>query len=281
MHSTYYAFPFSIYRGLFQSLSFAEEGGGSSDGSQKAAKSDGSQKPDYSQMTIEDVPEGLRQDSINKGIGIENQKFQKKFDSKLSEMGIDIEEYEKFQTDKADLEKKKLADAGEFDKIKEQINKQHKTAIDTKDTVISGLMVTLEDKLIKSEILSACADVAYNPEQVALLTKPMFKLKEVDGNYIAFYEINGVEQVNGDGKLKTVSEVIKAYLADDKNANLLKAKGQGGSGNNGNSGFQQRKNSQGVLELTSQEGIAQGLDKRSRSKVFNDNLKPKGENQRA
>ena len=256
----------TLYKGLFRSFCFAEDGaGGSGDGQSKADKSDGSKNTDYSKINIDDIPEGIRQELINKGIGIENQKFSKKFESKLAEQGIDVEEYKKFQTEKAELENKRLKDAGEFDKIKDQMNADWQTKVDAEKATNANMLAALRKHLVNGEIAVAASKYeAHNSGQIVDLMHQQFSLEysKEKGKYFAVHLQDGTVQVNAEGNPKTIDDVIKAYLAKEENANLVKSKvGQGGSGSNGNGNINFPKGPGGA-NMTSEQNILAGLNNR-------------------
>ena len=130
---------------------------GAGDGNNGDDTGDGDHKP--SDKEAELLKDMMKHKDARKAAEDELNGLKKKFE------GIDPDEYKKFVEEQREAkeaakkaEEQRLLDAGEFDKVKEQMNEQHAAAIEAlkaedakKDDIIAGLNKTIEELTVGSE----------------------------------------------------------------------------------------------------------------------------------
>lgn len=165
-----------------------------------------------------------------KGLRSENAKYRtkaKEVEETLAQYdGIDPDEIRKLQDAAKEAETKKLEQAGEWDKLRDQLVETHNDELATKDTVITekdavitGLQSEVESIVLSHEIaVQAAIAEAINPQLVEMVAKGMTKVERLeDGKRVVrVLDAEGNERVD----IKTGEKLTVANLLDEmKQAN--------------------------------------------------------------
>lgn len=165
-------------------------------------KPDGDQKPDPnaenkpSDKEAELLKDVMKQKEARKAAEAEVESLKKKME------GVDIEEYRQIKSSQEEAnnaakqaEEKRLLDAGEFDKVKEQMVTQHTEALDVKDAENTDLKTQLQAANSTIEKLTVGAgfdtskfisnETVYTPSDARVLYGGYF---DVDGDKVVGYD---------------------------------------------------------------------------------------------
>jgi hypothetical protein len=190
----------------------------------------------------EDYVKGLRQESAKYRTKL------KELEEKLGELDrIDLEEYERLKKEKEEAERKRLEAAGEFDKIKEQLQNSHQKELIKRDTEIAQLesgIAQLEAALDRSTLDNAIAlELAkvksYNPKLIAMQLASETKIERSEDGHRIIRLVNedGSTHVNGKGEAMSLRERLAEMKQDEAFAILFEGAIVGaGSRTSGNGG---------------------------------------------
>lgn len=149
---------------------------------------------------------------------------------------LDIEEFNRLKDAEKDAETAQLEAAGEWDKIKEQMVKEHAKQIADKDKEIDRLTGQIRHITVESAATAALADAGGNVE----LLKPhlMGRVKlNTDDFTVQVLEADGVTpKVDAQGNPVTIDALVSEMRDSDIFASGFKATEQSGSGSEPTSG---------------------------------------------
>lgn len=144
--------------------------------------------------------------------------------------GIDLDEFDKLKLAETDAETAKLAAAGEWDKIKDQMTTQHTAAIAAKDTEIARLTGQLERVQVDSKVVEAISKAGGNVELLKPHVRQRVHLNTDDFTTTVLDDDGKTPKVDGDGNPVTMDALISEMRKSDTYAGAFKASDQSGSG---------------------------------------------------
>jgi multidrug efflux pump subunit AcrA (membrane-fusion protein) len=152
--------------------------------------------------------------------------------------GKSPEEIEELIAAAARLEEEKLKGAGDWDKLKAQMNEKHEQALRAKDAVIatkdaevSAMRKSLERHLIKAQ---ATAEIAANkgePELLLPVVERFMRVNEDNGNYSTqIVDEKGDPRVDAKGNPLSLSALMTELRANEKYGRAFEGSGHSGGG---------------------------------------------------
>ena len=149
-------------------------------------------------------------------------------------LGKTPEDIEELLAAQVKTEEDKAAKAGEWDKLRVQMNEKHQNELKAKDETVMQMRRKLESELVDSRAIAAIASADGNSK--ILLPHVQRQLK-VDENYnVLVVDDKGDPRVNGKGEPMTISDLVAEMKASDDYGVAFKGSGQSGSGMPPNNG---------------------------------------------
>lgn len=158
----------------------------------------------------------------------------KALESKLS--GIDPDKYQELLDKEQTAEQQKLEQAGEWDKIKEQMVAAHASELAAKDNDIERLTSQLETVQIDSKVVEAISKAGGNVELLKPHVRSRLQLNTDDFSTTILDSDGKTPKVDGDGNPVTIDTLISEMRKSDTYAGAFKASEQSGSGSEPQSG---------------------------------------------
>ena len=184
----------------------------------------------------------------------ENAKYRtaaKEIEKKLAAYdGVDPEKYKEMLDAQEEAKKKELEDAGEWDKLRDQLLDAHNEELGGKDKTIAemqgqidALTAEIKSTVLDNEIANAAAVAeAFNPSVVGMVIKTMTKVETLeDGKRVVrVLDAEGKDKINiKTGKPFTITDLIADMKQSQEYATLFKGgvpgAGSGGENFDGNS----------------------------------------------
>lgn len=168
-------------------------------------------------------------------------------------LGKTPDEIEELVAAAARAEEDKLKGAGEWDKLKNQMNEAHKRALDAKDAVIAtkdgevaAMRKSLESHLIVAQATAEIAAAKGEPELLLPVVQRFMKVNEENGNYSTqIVDAKGDPRVDAKGNPLSLSALMTELRANEKYGRAFEGSGQSGGGmppgNGGGGGIPQNK----------------------------------------
>lgn len=155
---------------------------------------------------------------------------------KKASLGADERaELEAYRTAQADAERERLEQEGQFKKLEASIKATHQKELDAKEQKAARLRAELATERCDAALLRAAGSAAFNPQQVVKMLRDQVQLDD-DGRAIVLND-KGEPRTKTGGELFTPADLVAEFLADDANANLVRASSEtGGSGAKGSAG---------------------------------------------
>lgn len=162
-------------------------------------------------------------------------------------LGKTPEEIEELVAAAAQAEEEKLKGAGEWDKLKGQMNDAHKKALDAKDAAIAAkdaevmaMRKSLERHLITAQATAEIAAAKGKPKLLLPHVESQMKVIEEDGKFITkIVDAKGDPRVNGKGDPLSLTELLAEMRKMEDYGTAFEGAGAAGGGappNNGNGG---------------------------------------------
>lgn len=130
-----------------------------------------------------------------------------------------------------DAEKAKAEKAGDWEKLKAQMNESHAKEIAAKDEQLANLRQALETNLIDAQATSAIAAAKGVPELLLPHVKAHVKVVEENGKYtVAVVDAKGDPRINGKGEPLTISDFVTEMKQNEIFGRAFEGSGQTGSG---------------------------------------------------
>lgn len=143
---------------------------------------------------------------------------------------IDPEKYQAMLDAEAEAETNRLAKAGEWDKMKEQMSTQHATELAGKDKEIARLRDQIEHVQIDSKVVEAISKSGGNVELLKPHVRSRLQLNTEDFSTIVLDGDGKTPKVDGDGNPVTIDALIGEMRKSEIYAGAFKASEQSGSG---------------------------------------------------
>jgi len=142
-----------------------------------------------------------------------------------------IAEQDKIAEERAKAEEEKAAKAGEWDKLKAQMNDKHQVELKAKDDSISSMRKALEKHLVDAAATSAIAAEKGVSDLLLPHVQKHVKVVEEDGEFVVkVVDAKGDPRVNGKGDPLTISDLVKEMKESEVYGRAFDASGQSGSG---------------------------------------------------
>lgn len=141
-------------------------------------------------------------------------------------------------------EEERLQNAGEWDKLKAQMNVKHDDAVkalqaklDAKDGEIKSMRRSLESHLIDAEATAAIAAAKGVPDLLLPHVQKLVKVVEDNGKYtVQVVDSKGDPRVNGKGDPLSIGDLVTELKATDVFGRAFESSGNTGSGSRQGSG---------------------------------------------
>lgn len=153
-------------------------------------------------------------------------------------LGKTPEEIEELVAAAALAAEEKLKGAGEWDKLKAQMNEKHEAALKAKDAVIdagkaevTAMKKSLERHLIDAQATAAIATAKGEPDLLLPIVQRFIKVNEENGNYTTLVvDAKGDPRVDSKGNPMTVDAFVTELKATEKYGRAFEGSGASGSG---------------------------------------------------
>jgi len=146
-------------------------------------------------------------------------------------LGKSDEEIQSLLTAAEQAEQEKATKAGEWDKLRAQMNEKHEAALKAKADEASKMRTTLERYLVDAAATSAIAAAKGVPELLLPHVQQHVKVVEEDGDYIArVVDQRGDPRVNAKGEHMTISELVAEMRQSEVFGRAFEASGNTGIG---------------------------------------------------
>jgi hypothetical protein len=145
--------------------------------------------------------------------------------------GVDLEEYQELRKLKDETERKKLETAGEWDKLKEQINTQHKKELDKREQREGQLLGQIQKLIVDNVATSAIAGAKGEPELLLPHIRSRTAVVEENGEFeVRVLNNKGEPRVNADGEYMTITDLITEMRNDNIFSRAFDGSGASGGG---------------------------------------------------
>lgn len=146
-------------------------------------------------------------------------------------LGKSPDEIEQLLAAQAKLEEEKAEKAGEWNKLRAQMNEKHEAALKAKADEASKMRTTLERYLVDAAATSAIAAAKGVPELLLPHVQRHVKVVEEDGDYVArVVDAKGDPRVNSKGEHMTISELVAEMRQSEVFGRAFEGSGNTGSG---------------------------------------------------
>ena len=155
-------------------------------------------------------------------------------------LGKTPEEIQALLEAQAQADKDKLAKAGEWDKLREQMTQAHQGELAKKDERISALTGTVERHLVDAAAANAISAAKGAPALLLPHVRASVKVIEEGGEFkVRIVDDKGNPRVNGKGEFLSIADLVGEMRQSDVYGRAFEADGTTGSGapqNKGNGG---------------------------------------------
>lgn len=186
------------------------------------------------QLNVDDLPDIT---PLKKAVEAER-KARSALETKIKaweKLGKSTDEIQGMIEEFAKIEEGKLTQAGEWDKLKAQMNAKHSDEVkallaklDAKDGELKSVLATADSRLIRTEATAAIAAAKGVPE--LLLPHVQQFLRVDDKGNVTVVDAQGGPRVNGKGDPLTVNDLVNELKASDLFGRAFEGSGNSGSG---------------------------------------------------
>lgn len=163
-------------------------------------------------------------------------------------------------------EEDKLNKAGEWDKLRAQMNEKHQADLKVKDETIGQMRKRLQAELVDAKAVSAIASAKGVPD---LLLPHVQRFTKVDDDFnVVVVDAKGDPRVNGKGEPLTIADLVSEMRASEVYGRAFEASGNTGGGTrpaNGGGGNPQVKRK---ADLKDRKQRAEFVDKHGHEAYF-------------
>lgn len=140
-----------------------------------------------------------------------------------------------------EAERKKAEEAGEWDKLKAQMEGNFNKSLEEKDGVIGRYRSALEKNLIDAAATSAIAELKGVPALLLPHIRDRVKVEEKDGEFsvVVLDEDRKTPKLNATNQPMSIKELVAAMREDETFGRAFEAPGGSGGGGQGGGGGQQ------------------------------------------
>jgi DNA-binding transcriptional MerR regulator len=152
-------------------------------------------------------------------------------------LGKTPEEIQELVAAQAQAERDKLAKAGEWDKLREQMNQQHQAEIATREQAAKALRGQLERHLVDADAVTALAAAGGNAKLLLPHVKSQVRVFEENGEFaVRVVDAAGNPRVNGKGEFLSMTDLVGEMRQSDVYAPAFLAPPASGGGARPNAG---------------------------------------------
>lgn len=153
-----------------------------------------------------------------------------------SRLGKTPEEIAEILKAQEDAEKAKAEKAGDWEKLKAQMNDSHAKEMAAKDEQLVNMRRALETNLIDAQATSAIAAAKGVPELLLPHVKAHVKVVLDNGKFaVAVVDAKGDPRINGKGEPLTISDFVTEMKQNEIFGRAFEGSGQTGTGKEANS----------------------------------------------
>lgn len=128
-------------------------------------------------------------------------------------------------------EEKKAVEAGEWDKLRAQMNDAHAKALGEKDEALAAMQASLEEYLVDSASIKAIAELDGVVDLLLPHVKRHIKVVQDNGKYAArVFNDKGDTRVNAKGEPLTIQDLVAEMRSNEVFGLAFKANTKDGSG---------------------------------------------------
>jgi DNA-binding transcriptional MerR regulator len=143
-------------------------------------------------------------------------------------LGKSPDEIKELLEAQARADEDKATKAGEWDKLKAQMNEKHEAALRSKDETISAMRKRLNAELVDAKAVAAIAAAKGVPE---LLLPHVQRHVKVDADFnVQVVDDKGDPRVNGKGEPLTIADLVAEMRGSEVFGRAFEGSGQSGSG---------------------------------------------------
>lgn len=146
-------------------------------------------------------------------------------------LGKSPEEIEELLNAQARIEEEKATKAGEWDKLKAQMNEKHQSEIKAREEKIAAMQATLERHLVDAAATAAIAAEKGVPDLLLPHVQRHVRVVEEDGEFaVKVVDAKGDPRVDAKGEPLTIADLVKEMKASEIYGRAFEASGNTGSG---------------------------------------------------
>lgn len=146
-------------------------------------------------------------------------------------LGLTAEEIAALVEEKKKKDENDAKRAGDFEKLKAQMNEKHAAELKAREDAVSRMRGTVEKYLINSEATAAIAAEKGIPDLLLPHVQRFVKVVEQDGDYLVqVVDTKGDPRVNGKGEPLTISDLVKEMKSNEIFGRAFEGSGKSGSG---------------------------------------------------
>lgn len=152
-------------------------------------------------------------------------------------LGKSPEEIEELLEAQARADEAKAEKAGEWDKLKAQMNEKHQSEIKAREDKIAAMRSALERHLVDAAATAAIASEKGVPDLLLPHVQRHVRVVEEDGEFaVKVVDAKGDPRVDGKGEPLTIADLVKEMKASEIFGRAFEASGNTGSGKQPGSG---------------------------------------------
>lgn len=157
----------------------------------------------------------------------EREKLEKQV-KRWQKLGKTEDEIAALVEERARAEEEKAAEAGQWDKLKAQMNEKHQADLQQADEKVSAMRKRLEAELIDAKAIAAIAAAKGVPE---LLLPHVQRHVKVDDNFnVQIVDAKGDPRVNGKGDPLTIPDLVEEMKQSETYSRAFDGAGMNGAG---------------------------------------------------
>jgi hypothetical protein len=173
-------------------------------------------------------------------------------------LGKKPEEIEELLENQRKADEQKIKDAGEWDKLKAQIDENHGKVVKEKDGRIKTLQSALERRLIDSEAIGAIAELKGSPTLLLPHVRNRVKVEEKDGDFhVTVLDADGkTPKLNDKNEPMSIKELVASMREDEQFGRAFEGSGHSGGGGSGGKGGSGTPSGMKKSEMSAKEKAA-------------------------
>lgn len=156
----------------------------------------------------------------------------KSVEEMLKETGLKPDQIKQILKERKEAAEKKALEAGEFDKVRQQIVEQHTVELSKRDAREQSLVGTISELMLDNKATEAITKQKGSIKLLLPVVKARSQVKEVDGKFVLVVtDERGTPQVRGTkSEPMTLDQLVEELKADKEYAGAFDGTGASGSG---------------------------------------------------